>query len=94
MAIRKGTGRAHLRRRGAVLVCFSALPEMVQLADHCLVIYGGRIFQDFAEQAVVAANLGLGPALRGLRHGHGAQRHAPAMAGAAGPADQECRADL
>lgn len=50
---------------GSVLFYSSELPEVVQLADRCLVLYGGRIFREFegdgiSEQALVAAMLGHG----------------------------------
>ena len=59
--------RAFAAEGGSVLFYSSELPEVVQLADRCLALYGGRIFQEFegeaiAEQALVAAI-----------HGHGAQ---------------------
>lgn len=52
---------------GSVLFYSSELPEVVQLADRCLVLYGGRIFRTFegdaiVEQALVAAMLGHGAA--------------------------------
>ncbi len=48
---------------GSVLFYSSELPEIVQLADRCLAIYGGQIFEEFAgeaiaEQRLVAAILG------------------------------------
>jgi ribose transport system ATP-binding protein len=48
---------------GAVLFYSSELPEIVQLADRCLAIYGGRIVRSFegaeiTEQNLVAAMLG------------------------------------
>lgn len=48
---------------GSVLFYSSELAEVVQLADRCLVLYGGRIFQSFegdaiSEQSLVAAMLG------------------------------------
>ena len=55
--------RAFATEGGSVLFYSSELPEVVQLADRCLVLYGGKIFQyfegdDIAEQALVAAMLG------------------------------------
>ena len=55
--------RAFATEGGSVLFYSSELPEVVQLADRCLVLYGGQIFQSFegddiAEQALVAAMLG------------------------------------
>lgn len=55
--------RAFAAEGGSVLFYSSELPEVVQLADRCLVIYGGRIFRAFegeaiVEQALVAAMLG------------------------------------
>jgi len=57
--------RAFAAEGGSVLFYSSELPEVVQLADRCLVLYGGRIFQAFegdaiVEQALVAAMLGHG----------------------------------
>lgn len=48
---------------GSVLFYSSELPEIVQLADRCLVLYGSRIFRSFSseelsEQNLVAAMLG------------------------------------
>lgn len=50
---------------GSVLFYSSELPEIVKLADRCLVLYGGRIFRsvegdDIEEQTLVAAMLGHG----------------------------------
>ena len=55
--------RAFAAEGGSVLFYSSELPEIVQLADRCLVLYGGRIFKSFegddiAEQRLVAAMLG------------------------------------
>lgn len=55
--------RAFAADGGSVLFYSSELPEVVQLADRCLVLYGGRIFRSFegddiAEQHLVAAMLG------------------------------------
>jgi ribose transport system ATP-binding protein len=52
--------RAFAEQGGSVIFYSSELPEVVQLADRCLALYGGRIFQafegdDIAEQALVAA---------------------------------------
>lgn len=52
--------RAFAEQGGSVIFYSSELPEVVQLADRCLALYGGRIFQEFegdaiAEQALVAA---------------------------------------
>ncbi len=59
--------RAFADEGGSVLFYSSELPEVVQLADRCLVLYGGRIFREFeadgiSEQALVAAMLGHGEA--------------------------------
>ncbi|WP_246727701.1 sugar ABC transporter ATP-binding protein [Chelativorans sp. Marseille-P2723] len=48
---------------GSVLFFSSELPEIVQLSDRCLVLYGGRIFRTFSrdeinEQQLVAAMIG------------------------------------
>ena len=48
---------------GAVLLYSSELPELVHLADRCLVVYGGRIFAqlsgaDINERTLVAALTG------------------------------------
>lgn len=48
---------------GSVLFYSSELPEIVQLADRCLVLYGSRVFRSFtgaelSEQNLVAAMLG------------------------------------
>ena len=48
---------------GSVLMYSSELPEIVQLADRCLVIYGGTVFAEFSgddiqEEALVAALTG------------------------------------
>lgn len=48
---------------GSVLFYSSELPEIVQLADRCLVLYGGRVFESFSgedinEQRLVAAMIG------------------------------------
>lgn len=48
---------------GSVLFYSSELPEIVQLADRCMVLYNGRIFQEFvgrdiSEQRLVAAMIG------------------------------------
>ena len=48
---------------GSVLIYSSELPELVQLADRCLVVYGGKIFAEFweddiQEEALVAALTG------------------------------------
>ena len=48
---------------GSVLFYSSELPEIVQLADRCMVIYGGQVVRSFAgeditEQNLVAAMLG------------------------------------
>lgn len=55
--------RAFAAEGGSVLFYSSELPEVVQLADRCLVIYGGRVFKEFqgadiAEHNLVAAMLG------------------------------------
>ncbi|MBC7736329.1 MAG: sugar ABC transporter ATP-binding protein, partial [Candidatus Saccharibacteria bacterium] len=57
--------RAFAAEGGSVLFYSSELPEVVQLADRCLALYGGRIFQEFVgeaivEQGLVAAILGHG----------------------------------
>ncbi|CAN7442518.1 sugar ABC transporter ATP-binding protein [Rhizobium sp. LjRoot30] len=54
---------------GSVLFYSSELPEIVQLAHRCMVLYGGRIFSEFTgedidEQALVAALIGHGGATR------------------------------
>jgi ribose transport system ATP-binding protein len=59
--------RAFAERGGAVLMYSSELPEIVRLADRCLVLYGGRIFAELAgeeieERALVAALTGHQPA--------------------------------
>ncbi|MBI4924006.1 MAG: sugar ABC transporter ATP-binding protein [Devosia nanyangense] len=61
--------RSFAAEGGAVLFYSSELAEIVQLADRCLVLYGGRISQTFegeaiAEQALVAAILGHAPSAR------------------------------
>jgi ribose transport system ATP-binding protein len=58
--------RAFAERGGSVLFYSSELPEIVQLADRCLVLYGGQVFReldgnDIAEQTLVAAMIGHGP---------------------------------
>ncbi|SHO66988.1 ribose transport system ATP-binding protein [Pseudoxanthobacter soli DSM 19599] len=58
--------RAFAERGGSVLFYSSELPEIVQLADRCLVLYGGKVFcelegGDIAEQKLVAAMIGHGP---------------------------------
>ncbi|MEQ8897292.1 MAG: sugar ABC transporter ATP-binding protein [Roseovarius sp.] len=50
---------------GSVLFYSSELPEIVQLADRCMVLYGSRVFRSFtgqelSEQNLVAAMLGHG----------------------------------
>lgn len=60
--------RAFADGGGSVLFYSSELPEVVQLADRCLVLYGGSIFREFegddiSEQALVAAMLGHGDAI-------------------------------
>ena len=55
--------RAFADDGGAVLFYSSELPEIVQLADRCLALYGGRITRRFkgaeiTEQSLVAAMLG------------------------------------
>lgn len=55
--------RAFADEGGAVLFYSSELPEIVQLADRCLTIYGGRITRNFdgadiSEQSLVAAMMG------------------------------------
>lgn len=57
--------RAFAAEGGSVLFYSSELPEVVQLADRCLVLYGGQIFKSFeggeiVEQDLVAAMLGHG----------------------------------
>jgi ribose transport system ATP-binding protein len=57
--------RAFAAGGGSVLFYSSELPEVVQLADRCMVLYGGRLFRTFegkaiAEQTLVAAMLGHG----------------------------------
>ena len=59
--------RAFAAAGGSVLFYSSELPEVVQLADRCMVIYGGRIFRTFegeaiVERTLVAAMLGHAPA--------------------------------
>lgn len=58
--------RAFAERGGSVLFYSSELPEIVQLADRCLVLYGGQVFRELqgdniAEQTLVAAMIGHGP---------------------------------
>ena len=67
--------RAFAERGGSVLFYSSELPEIVQLADRCLVLYGGQVFRelqgdDIAEQTLVAAMIGHDP--------HGPAGRAPA----------------
>jgi ribose transport system ATP-binding protein len=55
--------RAFAAEGGSVIFYSSELPEVVQLADRCLVLYEGRIFRSFkgaaiAEQGLVAAMIG------------------------------------
>jgi ribose transport system ATP-binding protein len=55
--------RTFAQEGGSVLFYSSELPEIVELADRCLVLYGGRISQSFegeaiAEQTLVAAIIG------------------------------------
>lgn len=55
--------RAFASEGGSVLFYSSELPEVVQLADRCLVLYGGRLSREFegaaiTEQRLVAAILG------------------------------------
>jgi ribose transport system ATP-binding protein len=59
--------RAFADRGGAVLMYSSELPELVRLADRCLVLYGGRVFAELdgeaiEERAMVAALTGHRPA--------------------------------
>ena len=59
--------RAFADRGGAVLIYSSELPELVRLADRCLVLYAGRVFAEFEgdqiqERAMVAALTGHQPA--------------------------------
>ncbi|WP_435171360.1 sugar ABC transporter ATP-binding protein [Falsirhodobacter sp. 1013] len=58
-----GAIRAFAETGGAVLFYSSELPEIVQLADRCLALYGGSVMRCFegeeiTEQALVAAMLG------------------------------------
>ena len=57
--------RAFAATGGSVLFYSSELPEVVQLADRCLALYGGRIFQEFAGDAIAEQ------ALVTAIHGHG-----------------------
>ena len=55
--------RSFAEAGGAVLLYSSELPELVHLADRCLVVYGGRIFAeltgaDINERILVAALTG------------------------------------
>jgi ribose transport system ATP-binding protein len=59
--------RAFAAAGGSVVFYSSELPEVVQLADRCLALYGGRIFQEFAGDAIAEQ------ALVTAIHGHGAQ---------------------
>jgi len=57
--------RAFAAEGGSVLFYSSELPEVVQLADRCLVLYGGRLSREFegpaiTEKRLVAAILGHG----------------------------------
>lgn len=57
--------RSFAEAGGAVLFYSSELPEIAQMADRCLALYGGRVTQRFegeeiTEQALVAAMLGHG----------------------------------
>jgi ribose transport system ATP-binding protein len=59
--------RAFADEGGAVLMYSSELPELVHLADRCLVLYAGRLFAELAgeeieERAMVAALTGHQPA--------------------------------
>ena len=63
---------AFAEQGGSVLFYSSELPEIVQLAHRCLVLYGGRIFREFEgeeidEQALVAALIGHSGAAGGQR---------------------------
>ncbi len=63
--------RAFAAEGGSVLFYSSELPEVVQLADRCLALYSGRVFQEFvgaeiSEQALVTAIHGHGVAGGGL----------------------------
>ncbi|MBS7541205.1 sugar ABC transporter ATP-binding protein [Ancylobacter lacus] len=81
--------RAFAERGGSVLFYSSELPEIVQLADRCLVLYGGQVFRelegdDIAEQKLVAAMIGHGsraatghvPAPAAPAHAHAAAESA------------------
>ena len=64
--------RAFADSGGSVLFYSSELPEIVQLADRCLVLYGGKVFQnvegdDLAEQSLVAAMIGHGQSSHATR---------------------------
>jgi len=55
--------RAYAENGGAVLLYSSELPELVRLADRCVVIYGGKVFSEFSgdeiqEESLVAALTG------------------------------------
>ena len=59
--------RAFAEKGGAVLMYSSELPELVQLADRCLVLYAGRLFAELEgdaieERTMVAALTGHQPA--------------------------------
>jgi len=58
---------------GSVLFYSSELPEIVQLADRCLVLYGGRICQDFSAQDMAE------PRLVAAMLGHAERKEAPAL---------------
>lgn len=63
--------RAFVAEGGSVLFYSSELPEVVQLADRCLALYGGRIFREFAgdaisEQSLVTAIHGRGMPVEGV----------------------------
>ncbi|MCX5569870.1 sugar ABC transporter ATP-binding protein [Kaistia nematophila] len=64
---------------GSVLFYSSELPEVTDLADRCLVLYGGRIFAEFSgdeleEQRLVGALVGHAAAPKGAAHAAGLEK--------------------
>lgn len=60
--------RSFAAEGGSVIFYSSELPEVVQLADRCLALYDGRIFQEFAGEAI--AEQALVAAIHGHAGGH------------------------
>jgi ribose transport system ATP-binding protein len=56
---------------GSVLLYSSELPELVEIADRCLVIYGGRVLDELSGDEIEERSLVAG--VTGHRHTHRAQ---------------------